>query len=265
MLTTLPLLAVLCVAPSQADGLTLTDARVTYGILGPTRESTKFLPGDMLFLTFNINGIGADIDGKVLYSIATEVTDAGGKSVFSQPPQNREVINALGGNQLPAFAQVAVGQQQPAGEHTLKVTVTDQANKKSQTLTQKFEVLKPDFGLVRLAASADADGLVPSGMLTVGHALWINGAVVGFQRGAGMQPNVTVELKISDADGKPTIARPFGGTISKDVPAKDPALPIQFHVALNRPGKFTLELKATDALAGKTSTQSFPITINAVK
>ncbi|HKI37614.1 MAG TPA: hypothetical protein VKA46_37505 [Gemmataceae bacterium] len=266
MLMTLPLLAALSMTPAQADGLALSDARVTYGILGPTRANTKFLPGDSLYLTFTINGIAADAEGKVLYSIGTEVTDAGGKSVFKSPVQNRDVINALGGNEMPAFAQVAVGQQQPAGDYVLKVTVTDLAAKKSQVLEQKFEVLKPDFGLVRLSASADPDGQVPSGLLTAGHSLWLSGAVVGFQRGAGaMQPNVTLELKVLDADGKPTVAKPFGGTISKDVPAKDLALPIQFHVALNRPGKFTLELKATDQLAGKTATQSFPITVHPLK
>jgi hypothetical protein len=265
MLMTLPLLAALSLAPGQA-GLTLTDARVTYGVLGPTRTNTKFLPGDSLYLTFNISGITADAEGKVLYSIATEVTDTGGKSLFKQPAQDRDVINALGGNQLPAFAQVAIGQMQPPGECTLKVTVTDLASKQSKTLEQKFEVAKPEFGIVRLSGSADADGQVPSGLLTVGHSLWINGAVVGFRRGPGTgQPNVTVELKVTDSDGKPTMAKPFGGTINKDVPAKDTALPIQFHVALNRPGKFTLEIKATDALAGTSTTQSFPITVHAVQ
>jgi hypothetical protein len=266
MLLTLPLMAALCLTPGQAEGLTFTDVRVTYGILGPTRENLKFLPGDTLFLTFTINGITVDTNGKVLYSIATEVTDASGKSLFKQSPQERETINALGGNQLPAFAQVAVGLQQPAGEHTLKVTVTDLANKKSQTLTQKFEVLKADFGLVRLSASADPSGQVASGLLTAGHSLWVSGAVVGFQRGgAASQPNVALELVVVDGDGKPTLAKPFGGVIDKGVPAKDSSLPIQFHVALNRPGKFTLKLTATDTLAGKTVSQSFPFTVHPLK
>jgi hypothetical protein len=265
MLMTLPLMAALCATPGQAGGPTLADARVTYGVLGPTRDNTKFLPGDTLFLTFTINDITADPNGKVAYSIATEVTDAGGKSVFKQPAQDREAINALGGGQMPAFAQVSVGQQMPAGEYTLKVTVTDGATKKSQSLTQKFEVLKPDFGLVRLSASADADGQVPAAALCAGQSLWVHGAVVGFQRGADKQPNVSLELTVKDADGKPTLAKPFGGTINKDVPAKDISLPVQFLVSLNRPGKFTVEIKTTDQLAGKSVTQSFPITVNSVK
>jgi hypothetical protein len=266
MLMTLPLVAALCLAPSQAGGLTLADARVTHGLLGPTRKDTRFLPGDSLFLAFTIRGITADANGKVLYSIGTEVTDAAGKAVFRQPPQDREAINALGGDQLPAFAQVAVGQQQPAGEYTLKATVTDRANKQSQSLTQKFEVLRPDFGLVRLSGTSDAEGQVPAGILCAGGSLWVNGAVVGFQRGgAAQQPNVSLELRVLDENGKPTMAKPFAGTIDKDVPANDTALPIQFLVSLNRPGKFTLEVKATDKVASKTATQSFPITVYAAR
>jgi hypothetical protein len=266
MLMTLPLTAALCLAANQAGGLALTDARVTHGILGPARKDARFLPGDSLYLTFTIQGISADENGKVLYSIGTEVTDSGGKAVFRQPPQDREAINALGGDQLPAFAQVAVGQQQPAGEYTLRVAVTDRATKRSQTLEQKFEVLRPDFGLVRLSATADAEGQVPASVVGAGHSLWVNGAVVGFQRGgAAQQPNVLLELRVLDGNGKPTVAKPFAGTINKDVPAQDAALPIQFLVSLNRPGQFTVQVKATDQTAGKTVTQSFPITVHAVK
>jgi hypothetical protein len=266
MLMTLPLLATLSLAPGQAGGLTLTEPRLTHGQLGPARGGAKFLPGDTLFLAFDIEGISADADGKAAYSVATEVTDAGGKSVFRQPPQQSEAVLALGGSQLPAYARVAIGQQQAAGEYAVKVTITDLAGKKSQSLTQKFEVLPPDFGLVRLATSGDPQGEVPAGLPCPGESLWVSGAVVGFQRGgAAKQPNVTLELRVLDADGKPTLARPFGGTINKDVPANDTALPVQFHVGLNRPGKFTVEVKATDALAGKTVTQTFPLTVHSIK
>jgi hypothetical protein len=265
MLMTLPLLAALVATPGQPGGLTLTDARLTHGVLGPTRGDAKFLPGDTLFLTFTIDGITADADGKVLYSIGTEVTDGGGKSVFKQPAQDRQAINALGGNQMPAFAQVAIGQMMPPGAYTLNVTVTDGATKKSQTLSQKFDVLKPDFGLVRLSTSADADGQVPAAALVAGQSLWVHGAVVGFQRGADKQPNVKLELTVKDDAGKPTLAKPFGGTINKDVPPNDISLPIQFLVSLNRPGKFTVEIKTTDQMSNKSVTQSFPITVNPAK
>src|SRR5262249_61417254 len=93
-----------------------------------------------------------------------------------------------------------------------------------------------------------------------GRSLLVTGALVGFQRG-GKQPNVAVELSILDESDKPVLANPFKGEIGKDVPATALSLPIQFLVPLNRAGKFTLVLKATDQLSRKTAELKFPITV----
>jgi len=136
MFSALALLAVLGAAPSQADQLVLSDARITAGILGPTRPRTKFLPGDSLFISFEIDGITIDDTGKARYSTSTEITDSEGKVVFRGPAHDREALAMLGGARLPAYAQVDIGLDQPPGEYAVKVAVTDLANKKSQTLTQ---------------------------------------------------------------------------------------------------------------------------------
>ena len=62
----------------------------------------QFLPGDSFAFSFDIEGIKADDSGKVLYSIALEVTDSAGKVRFKQEPRDQEAINALGGTSLPA-------------------------------------------------------------------------------------------------------------------------------------------------------------------
>ncbi len=201
-----------------------------------------------------------------MYSVTSEVTDAAGKSIFRQPPQNQEVVNVLGGHEVPAYAQVAIGINQPAGEYKLKVTITDRANNKSQSATQTFEVLPAAFGLVRMAVSNDPDGRIPVGSPFAGQTIFLHGAVVGFQReGADSQPKVVVEMRVLDEAGKPTLAKPFSGTIDKGVPAKDVVLPFQFLASLNRAGKFTLELTATDKIANKTTTHSFPFVVNPSK
>jgi hypothetical protein len=262
MLGTLAFLAALPLATAQGNALTLSDARATHGILGPARADSKLLPGDSLFLTFVIDGLKADDAGKVQYSIGTEVTDGQGKSVFRQPPRDQEAVNALGGGRVPAFAQVDVGPDQAAGEYTLKVTVTDRAGGGSQTLTHKCQVLDKALGVVRLTTTCDPEGQLPAGLLGPGQSLYVNGAVVGFARdNATKQPNVDVELRVLDDQGKPTVAKPFGGTIKENVPAKATSLPVQFHLGLNRPGKFTVEVKATDRVANKTFTQTFPLTV----
>jgi hypothetical protein len=264
MMTTLALLAALKLAPGQTGDLTLTGARLTHGILGPKRADAKLLPGDSLVVAFGIEGMTTDREGKVLYSISTEVSDGSGKVVHRQPPRDLEAVNALGGSKLPAYSQVDIGVQQPPGEYSLKVIVGDRTSRKSATLTQKFTVLPAAFGLVRFSITGDAEGLVPAGLLGEGQSVWVNALVVGFVRENNTkQPNLALELRVLDEAGKPTTSKPFSGAVNKDVPAGAASLPIQFLLPLNRTGKFTIEVKATDQVANKSVTQSFPITVNA--
>src|SRR5215471_15720012 len=109
----------------QPGKLALSNARLTYGIQGPTRADAKFLPGDSLILSFDIEGITVDDSGKVQYSTTTEVVDGKGGRVFQQPPRTLDAINALGGDRIPAYAQIDIGLDQPEGDYTLKVSVTD--------------------------------------------------------------------------------------------------------------------------------------------
>lgn len=263
MMTALALLSALQLAPGQAGDLTLRDARLTHGILGMKRADARLLPGDSLVVGFDIEGMTTDASGKALYTISTEVSDAGGKVLFRQPPRDLEAVNALGGSRFPAYSQVDIGLQQPPGEYTLKVLVGDRTSRKSATLTQKFTVLPADFGLVRLSATGDAQGMVPAGLLGEGQTVWINGLLVGFGRdNAGKQPNVALELRVLDEKNQPTTPKPFGGAVGKDAPAGATSLPVQFLLPLNRTGKFTVEVKATDQVTGKSVTRSFPITVH---
>jgi hypothetical protein len=264
MMTALALLATLQLAPGQTGDLTLSGVRLTHGILGPQRADNKFLPGDRLVVSFAIEGITTDSQGKVQYSTSLEVTDSGGKVILRQPAaRDLEAINALGGSRLPACAQVDIGLEQPPGEYTLKVLVGDRASRKSATLTQRFTVLPPALGLVQLTVSGDAANEVPAGPIGEGQTVWINALVVGFGRdNATKQPKVALELRVLDAMGKLTMPKPFTGAVNKDVPANATSLPIQFLLPVNRTGKFTLELKATDQTSGKSATQTVPITVH---
>lgn len=253
-------LAAAGLAPSHADGLTLTNVRATYGAPGLARPDNKLLPGDHVFVSFDIEGITVDADGRVLYSMTTEVLDAGGKTLFRQDPRDLETINALGGRTVPAYASLDVGLDSRPGKYTLKVTVTDRASKQSQGLSQTFEVLPKAFGLVRLTTTLDPEGRIGVSSFASGESLWIHCALVGFARG-DKQPNLIIELRVLDESGRPTTAKPFRGEINKDVPPTALSVPAQFHVALNRPGKFTIQLKAMDQVSKKTAELSFPIQV----
>jgi len=263
MLRSLALLAVVATTPAWADELTLSEARPTHGILGPTRTDKRVLPGDSVFVAFNIEGLKVDAMGKMRYSTDIEVTDGAGKKIFGQKGKPQEVINSLGGNQVPAHAQLDIGLNQPPGEYTVTVTVNDLAGGKSKSVSHKCTVQPKAFSLVRVTTSGDPQGVVPSGLLGPGQSLYVNAFAVDFARDASKQPKLAFECRILDEAGKPTLPAPLMGTIEKDVAADAKAVPLQFLVSLNRPGKFTIELKATDKVSGKTDTRTFPITVHA--
>ena len=262
MLTTLAFVAALGLTPGQSGKLELTNIRPTFGVLGATRPNLKYLPGDQMFLAYDIENIKVDSYGKVLYGMSMQVVDSKKKVWFEQKGEQEKIqaYNSLGGTRLPAFANVNIGVNQPAGEYTLRVTVTDRATKTVKELVQKFEVLSPSFGIVRLTTSLDEKDLLPAPMIGVpGQFVYVNFVTVGFGRDAKKQPNMSLAMRVIDEKGKPTLAKPSVGEVA-DLPEKVQAVPMQFQLSLNRPGRFTVELKATDNVTKKTSTLTFPLT-----
>jgi hypothetical protein len=265
MWTTIPLMLALSLAPGQGGKLDLTNARVTYGLLGADRSEKKFLPVDLLYIAFDIENISVDDEGKVVYSMGMEIVDSKDKTIYKGEPRKLEAYNSLGGNRVPASAYVELNADQPPGEYTVKVTVTDEVAKASKTLTHKFELGKKDFGMVRLQTTYDDQGMFAAPPRGVpGQSLWFNFLVVGFDRGSSKQPDVHVEMVVLDDKDKETVKKPFAGDVnekSEKVPEKVIALPMQFRLTLNRPGKFTVKLRATDRIAKKTAEISFPVTV----
>jgi hypothetical protein len=266
MWTSLALVATLGLTPQQAGQLTLTNARTTYGAPGLPRTNSKLLPGDQFVVAFDMEGIKVDSAGKVLYSTAVELTDNKGKVLFKQEPHDLETVAALGGSSIPGMVVLDVGLDQAPGEYAVKVNVTDRASKRTASLSRTFQVLPAAFGIVRLTTTADPDGLAPISLFQTGGSLWINTGVVNFARNKDKgQPDVVVEMRVLDENGKPTTTEPFQGVINDKVPANARFVPVQFLVPLNRAGKFTVELKATCRLSKKTDSLSLPITVAASK
>lgn len=257
MWTALALTAVL--APAQ--DLELKNVRTTYGILGQERKDDKFLPGDVLVVAFDIDGLKVQENGKILYAMGMELTKKGGaKPEFKKDPQDLEAFNSLGGTSLPAFALTSLGTDTKEGTYTLKVTIKDRQAKTEKTLTKEFEVVKPDFGFVRVHFSGGAE---PAPAVAVpGQRLLVNYALVGFGLGRDKQPDVTIEVTVVDDAGKPTVAKGLKSEIKK-APADGSTLMMFYPtpLELNRPGKFTVTLKATDNISKKTSEAKLSLTV----
>lgn len=261
MWTTVALLSTFTFIAQQPE-LSLTHVRATHGLLGPQRANENLSPGDVLFVCFDIEGISADDEGKVRYSTVLEVSDASGKVLFKQVPQKSEATLSLGGNRIPAYAQISVGLSAPAGDYGYKVTVKDLLSGKEKIITGSAKVLAKDFSLVRTAVSMDVDGQYPATAFGSGQGIWVSCSAVGFERDrASKQPNVVFEMRVLDDSGNPIHKKPATNAVSKDVPENGFAIPMGFPLTLNRPGKFTVELLASDLISGKKAKTSFPITV----
>jgi hypothetical protein len=247
----------------QGTSLKLVNVRPTYAIFGPVRSDHRVLPGDVYRIAFDIEGVHPDDNGYVSHSMAVEVANSEGKVIYAPGPKNLRALNALGGTRMQGFTFFNVGLTQPPGEYTIRVTFKDRATQATQTLEQKFEVMPADFGLVGLGLFADSDGRAPAPPRGVaGQPLTIVASAVGFGRQAvSKQPDVVAEMEILDERGKATVARPFTFEANQGVSQSTSHLPFPFMIFLNRPGKFTIVLRATDRITKKTATLAFPLSV----
>jgi len=266
MWTTLAMTAALAFAPAQGE-LTLTNVRPTHGLFGPTRKDAddlKLLPGDVIVLHFDIEGLKVAPDGKVQYSVGMEVTNnKDNKVLFRKEPEELEANNLLGTSRQPAFASVEIGTDTPPGEYTLTAIATDRAGKASKKISKKFQVLPKGFGLVRLQLSYPNGPLAPR-VGVPGQTLLVNLAAVGFERDKKTkEPSAVASMRVLE-NGKPTLEKDTTLSV-KELPQEQSVMPWTFALPLTRPGKFTVELKITDKLTDKTSTQSFDLNVIEMK
>src|SRR5439155_24981058 len=187
-------LATLALAPAQqpTGGLEMKNVRLTVGELGPPRPSNKLLPGDLLFISYDIEGLSIEPDGTAKYTMAMEVLDAAGKPIIKQDPRELLDFVPLRGNRVPARAFVTIGLDQAAGACSCKITVTDPRTKASNSMTVKFEVLKRDFGIVAVYTTHDerAEYVAPTTGV-VGQTIFVQFSVASFMRDPKTkQPNV---------------------------------------------------------------------------
>jgi len=266
MLATLAFVSALSLSPAQVGPLKIVNVRPTFGILGSPRPEGALLPGDIYFLSFDIDNLQSK-DGKYIYGIGMEFLSAAGKTEFKREATKVEAVNTLGGNRLPAFAAAEVGTQTAAGKYTLKATVTDFLSGKSETLTKEFNVLPASFGLVRLHLTYLQAIPAPPQALVPGQSVLVNCSIVNFQRDPKTkQPSIAIEINIiDDATGKPTMPKPFEDEVTKDVTEAMVAIPLALPLDLNRAGKFTVVLKATDTLAKKEYKVSLPLNVMELK
>jgi hypothetical protein len=250
MWAALALTTVLNVAPAQLE---LKNVRTTYGILGQERKDDEFLPGDVVVVAFDVEGLKVKPDGRVQYAMGMELTKKGkNKPEFKHEPDDREAMNSLGGSTLPMFVNSVIGTDTAPGEYVLKVTVRDRQVKGSEKVLEKaFKVKKPDLGFVRVRFLSFRGDPVPP-IAVAGQRIDLNFMLVGIESGKDKLPHVSFEMQVLDSAGKSVLEKPFKGDLRDDVTKTLGQMTfVPIPLELNRPGKFKVMLKATDNISKK--------------
>jgi hypothetical protein len=265
MLTTIAL-AALTLAPAQGGSLKLTNSRFTIGELGPQRPNAKYLPGDIVFVGFDITGLTIDEEGFGRYKMSLEVTDKNGKSIYKPGTRSLEEPYPLRGNTIPARAFVSLGLDHEPGIFTCKITVEDPKTKATDTLTTQYEVLKRDFGVVMPYTSHDLEGRLSAPATgLVGQTTYAHFYIASFQRDPKTrQPRVHVQFEVLDDKGQPVGKPAEYIQDEKSFPPLDEneaRFRVVFKVFMSRPGKFAVRVTATDKITDKKSTYNLPVTV----
>jgi hypothetical protein len=195
-----------------------------------------------------------------------EADDSKGSMVFKKEPSDVQVPSPSGSQSLPVCAKVDVGLASPPGKYDLKVTIVDRTTGTTASVTRSYEILPPEFGIVRVSLTSDREGKNFAAAFTPRRPGWINFTAVGFGRDKdGGQPHLHATMRVLDEQGRSVFSKPFSGILNQGVPAQIEAVPMQFQLVLAQPGRYTVELAATDAITGRKAGLTIPIQVVALK
>jgi hypothetical protein len=267
MWTTLALLSAMSYTPAQAGQLKLENVRFTYGIHGQERKDSNFLPGDMAFLAFDIDGLKVKDDGIARYSMSYKLhSKKKGKSMYEREATEYEVKNSLGGSRHPVFmmTNLALPDMEP-GDYSTIVEIKDVLGNTSAKVERPFTLKPLEFGIVRVGFVYIPDQAPPNSQFTTapplavpGQNLMLHFATVGCQEGGEKNmPKVAVKAEIQDSSGNPVVKTPITGkgtTYEGEDLRKLKFIAYQVPILVNRAGKYKIVLSATDENSGKTTT-----------
>ena len=258
MRRSLAALVVLALIPGLAPALEIKNVRPSYGPLGAKRTETKFLPGDVLWINYDIDGLTFDKNtGKASYETKLEFVDGKGMVLFERKTPN-EVTAQLGGTRMPGDLHVIMGQNLTPGKYTVKLTVTDKLAKENKTIVYPIEVLPAAFGFV--AVMAPAVGLPGQ------HYLAEFGLVGWGVDKTTKKPKVEITIRVLDQNDKP-VTRESKIILPEDIPAgvdidKLQLVPLTYPLYLNRTGQFYIDIVAIDKNAKNAQIQMrYPLTV----
>lgn len=243
--------------PSPASAVDIKNIRARYGALGAVRKDTTCLPADVVFLSFDLENLALDKAGKGVYTMTFEFIDGQNKVLYKNNTK-MEVVPQLGGNSVPGSALLYLDTKQAPGDYTMKVTIFDQIGNNGKAFSHSFKVLPATFGFIGVASPAV--GIVG---FPVAHETTFG--LVNMTLDKNGKPDAKVVIRLLDEHNKEV--RPATELLMpRDMPddtdlQKANFVPLRYTLALNRPGRFTIDIQATDKLGNKTASLRIPLTV----
>jgi hypothetical protein len=239
--------------PGVSSAVEINNIRPCYFPFGATRLNTSCLPGDVLWLTYDIEGLAIK-DGNVNYVTILELFDPKGKSLFKEENENK-VSPQLGGASMPGDLHVIVGPKLAPGKYSIKFSVHDKNGKDAKAFSYPFDVVPETFGFV--GVSAPAVGF-PGQRYVTGFAL------VNMTLDAKKNPNAEITIRILDA--KKAEVSKVKMFLPRDLPDntdldKANFVPLSYPIFLNRAGRYTIQVNAIDKNGNKMAELSYPLTV----
>lgn len=263
MWTTVALLSALSCTPAETGQLELKNVRFTYGFLGQARKESTFLPGDLVILALDIEGLKVKDDGFANYSVGWSLFDhKKKKEVFAKEAQPLEVFNSLGGSRQPVLLVPPPGTYMEPGDYTIKADIADIRGNTTQKLERKFTVKPVEFGIVNPGLVYNVNPGVAGPQFAPPVAvpfqnLLLHFTTIGFtEAGEKNSPKVSVKMEIQDENGKPVLKTPFTGKATRSESSENSKLkfiPFKMPIQVNRSGKFKIVVTAKDESSGKTT------------
>jgi hypothetical protein len=252
-------LALVCILPGLARAVELKNVRSTYGPLGAHRADNKMLPGDFVYLMYDIEDLQVDPKTfKASYFTVLELVDSQNKVLFRKESPT-EVFLGLGGNRVPGDASVITDPKQAPGDYKLKLTVTDRKSKMKKNHEYAFKIIAPTFGIVGTQAAA----IGVSGQTVPYIARF---ALANMTLDAKKKlPNVVIIMSMEDDSGA-KVTQPVKQVLPRDLPegvdlSKENFAVLEFPVFLNRPGRFTMVIDAEDKAGARKASVRIPLTV----
>ncbi len=245
--------------PSLSSAVDIKNIRPCYAPFGATRYDLKLLPGDVLFITYDLEGLKTDKSGKTNYETTLELIDTNNKVLYKKPTTN-EVVPQLGTGRMPGDLHVIMGAQQAAGKYTVRLTVHDKLETDKNLAAKKFEypfdVIPQSFGFVGVTAPAIG---FPGQHYVTGFGL------VNLAMNDKKQPNTEINIRILDEKDN-AVAPAVKIELPRDMPegidlTQANFVPLQYPIYLNRPGRFTIDIQAKDNFGNRKASLRYPVTV----